>query len=56
MICNHMINVGMPLISDIIVFKGSVVVTYEADTLAPNVSAAVSKLLSDPGAIPDLTL
>ncbi|CAF1327808.1 unnamed protein product [Rotaria sordida] len=56
MIYNYLISVDMPLISDIILMKGSVGAIVQVDSENTNISKAVTSMLSDPNAIPGLNL
>lgn len=46
----------MPLISDIVLIKGSVVAMFQVNSLTNDISQAVSTILDDAHAIPDLTV
>jgi len=57
MIYNYLLTIGMLMISDVVLIKGSVVALFQVDTLIPSgISQAVTTLLADPSAIPDLSV
>ncbi|CAF1688366.1 unnamed protein product, partial [Adineta ricciae] len=56
MIYNYLLSIGMPLISDVVLREGEMVVLFQVDTLAVDISLAVSSILSNPNVIPDLTV
>ena len=58
-IYNYLLSVGMPLISDLLLLKGStgtIVALFEVEPLATTVSIAVSTLLTNPNAVPGLSV
>ncbi|CAF4012065.1 unnamed protein product [Rotaria sp. Silwood2] len=56
MIYNYLINIGMPVISDIILVKGSVGAIVQIDSENTNIYTPVTSMLADPNAIPRLNL
>lgn len=59
-IYNYLLSIGMPLISDLLLLKGSstgtIVALFEVEPLATIVSIAVSTLLTNPNAVPGLSV
>nr|ACD54600.1 fibrocystin-like protein [Adineta vaga] len=56
MIYNYLLEIGMPLISDVVIVEGEMVFLFQVDSLSVSISKAVESILSDPRAIPGLTV
>ncbi|CAF3664415.1 unnamed protein product [Rotaria sordida] len=54
-IYNYLIRIRMPITSDIILTKGSVIVLFDVDSDPESLASAVDSIASDPNAISDLT-
>ncbi|CAF0989893.1 unnamed protein product, partial [Adineta ricciae] len=56
MIYNYLSSIGMPLISDVVLKEGEMVVLFQVDALPVDIDQAVTTILSNPNVIPDLTV
>ncbi|UJR08495.1 hypothetical protein I4U23_012761 [Adineta vaga] len=56
MIYNYLRSINMPMISDIVFVEGDLIAKFQVDAYPTNISQAVSSILSNPNAIPDLSI
>ncbi|CAF0767722.1 unnamed protein product, partial [Adineta ricciae] len=56
MIYNYLLSISMPLISDVVLKEGEMVVLFQVDALPVDIDRAVTTILSNPNVIPDLTV